>query len=253
MGAPISYRWHDGALLPLEGGDPRPSTLTAADSWLVEDGRVLALELHRDRFFAAAEDHDDLGPFWDAVVALLPREGAWFPRVERQRPSGLLVYREREAPDRPPSVIVATAPSDPRRQPSVKGPDLERLQELRSTVQSSGADEAVILSPDGYVVEGTSSAIVWWRGDLLMAAPEELPRVDSVTERALLGLASALGIETHREAVTPAELDGCEVWALSALHGPRMITRWLDGPELAELPGRLALWRRRLAILRRPL
>ena len=48
-----------------------------------------------------------------------------------------------------------------------------------------------------------------------------------------------------------AELDGTELWALSALHGIRIVTRWVDGPELAEKPGRLATWSARLDSLRR--
>jgi hypothetical protein len=62
-------------------------------------------------------------------------------------------------------------------------------------------------------------------------------------------------VPTHREPATPSELDGAEVWALNALHGLRIVTDWIDdtgGPELAELPGRLALWRGRREALRKP-
>lgn len=246
-----TYRWRDGALEQLDWCDMTAVRVVAADSWLVDDGRALAIDLHRERFADAAGG--DIDDFFDAVLARIPREGAWFPRVERHEPSGALVYREREAPRREESVVVQTAPSDPRTAPSVKGPDLERMLALRTAVQPRGAGEAVILSPDGFVVEGAYSAIVWWRGDILMGVPSEFARVDSVTERALFGLATALGVETYREAVTPAELDGCEVWALSALHGPRIVTRWIDGPQTAELPGRLRSWRARLDRLRRPL
>ena len=46
--------------------------------------------------------------------------------------------------------------------------------------------------------------------------------------------------------------DGTELWALSALHGIRIVTAWVDGPSLAEKPGRLAQWRTRLDALRKP-
>jgi branched-subunit amino acid aminotransferase/4-amino-4-deoxychorismate lyase len=127
------------------------------------------------------------------------------------------------------------------------------MTRLRTQAQKQGADEAVILTTDGYVVESSQSAIVWWRGSILCSPPPEFARVDSVTARSLLGLAGALGVELHTEAVTPAELSGVEVWALNALHGCRIITTWIDGPELAELPNRLALWRDKLAALRHPL
>lgn len=261
--APTSavYRWHDGALQFLDYCDMTDTTVEAADSWLVTDGRTLALDLHRSRFSAGVDAAGiaaapDAAAFWDAAIAAIPREGDWFPRVELQSRSGApsFVFRLRSAPTLTRSVVVTTHTGpDPRSRPTVKGPDLESMLRIRTAVQPLGAEEAVILSPDGYVVEGAYSAIVWWRGAILCAPTPDLERVDSVTARSLLGMAAALGVETYEESATPAELDGCEVWALSALHGPRIITQWVDGPAMAALPGRLDLWRTRLAVLRRPL
>jgi hypothetical protein len=53
--------------------------------------------------------------------------------------------------------------------------------------------------------------------------------------------------------VTPAEIADTELWSLNALHGIRIVTRWVDGPDLAQLPGRLAIWRARLDALRKPI
>ena len=66
-------------------------------------------------------------------------------------------------------------------------------------------------------------------------------------------MAAALGVEIHRERVTPAGLEGTEVWALSALHGIRIVTDWVDGPSLAELPGRLQVWQERRTALAQPI
>jgi len=57
----------------------------------------------------------------------------------------------------------------------------------------------------------------------------------------------------NHDTVTPESLEGCEVWALNALHGIRIVTEWVDGPATAELPGRLDAWRARLDALRKPL
>ena len=162
-----------------------------------------------------------------------------------------LLFRQRSAPELRRSLTLVThRGADPRRSPSVKGPDLDAMRRLRTAAQNDGADEAVMLSPDGYVVESSQSAILWWRGSILCTPPAEFARCDSVTARSLLGLAQALGVDLLEEAVTPAELDGTEIWALNALHGPRIVTAWTDGPQPAELPGRLTLWRDRLARLR---
>jgi len=255
-----TYRWHNGSLEYLDYCDMTDTVIEVADSWLVSDGRTLALPLHRARFLEsiAPARFDEVDPeaFWDAAVALIPLEGDWFPRVELQSRNGapLLVFRLRSAPERSLSAVLAThAGGDPRTVPAIKGPDLDTMLRIRTAVQPLGATEAVILSDDGFVVDGAYSALVWWRGAILCAPPLDSERIDSVTARSLFGLATALGVETFREAVTPAELDGVELWALSALHGPRIVTGWVDGPQLAELPGRLRLWRDRLGALRHPL
>ncbi|MBN9240652.1 MAG: hypothetical protein BGO97_13145 [Micrococcales bacterium 70-64] len=243
------YRWDGGALDALEYCDMTQSRIVAADSWFVTEGTALALPLHRARFLAAAPDGAD---FWDAAVAAIPREGDWFPRVELHEPARY-VFRLRSAPERARSAVLATwTGPDPRTEPTVKGPDLSAMLRIRTAVQAEGADEAVILTEDGYVVEGAYSALLWWRGEILCGPPAAFDRVDSVTARSVLTLARALGIDTHEEAVTPAELDGTELWALSALHGIRIVTAWVDGPSLAEKPGRLAQWRTRLDALRKP-
>jgi len=258
---------------------PKAPTILAADSWLVLEGNVLTLSLHRERFLVAVADAEaamlnagtfpDLRPglveeaekFWARTMAEIPPAGEWFPRVQLQSTIGAdgltdlrFVSLMRQSPERTRSAVVASHHgADPRTAPNLKGPDLQAMLEIRQTVQEIGADEAIILSPDGYVVEGAYSALVWWRGSILCTPSPELSRIDSVTAKALLSLAAALGTELHTESVTPSELDGTELWALSALHGPRIVTNWIDGPGLAELPGRLTLWRSRLDALRRPI
>jgi len=254
------YRWHDDRLVHLDYCDMTLTEVEAADSWLVTAGRTLGLDLHRTRFMTSIPRGRyrqlDAAAFWDAVIAMIPDTGDWFPRVELHNRLGgpRLIYRHREAPERTRSVVVAThRGKDPRRVPTVKGPDLERMQAVRTAVQPLGAQEAIILDDDGYVVEGAYSALLWWRGAVLCGPLSSFPRVDSVTARTVLTLANALGVETYEEAVTPAELDGTEVWSLSALHGIRIVTEWVDGPGMAELPGRLQQWRDRLDALRRPI
>jgi branched-subunit amino acid aminotransferase/4-amino-4-deoxychorismate lyase len=253
MSVATIQRWTGSGLEHLDYCDMTTASITAADSWFVTDGAALAIDLHRERFLGAIDGlaAPDAADFWDAALAAIPRSGEWFPRVEAHS-NGRLILRLRDAPERTRSVVVATwAGNEPRTAPRVKGPDLGAMLRIRTSVQPLGAEEAVLLTPDGYVVEGAYSGLLWWRGEVLCGPPAEFDRVDSVTARSVLTLAAALGIDTHEEAVTPAELDGTELWALSALHGIRIVTHWIDGPGLAEKPARLALWRRRLDALRR--
>lgn len=247
------HAWRDGVLRAAPDAAPTARRIVA-DSFLLDGGRVLALDAHRDRFLRTATGAER---FWAAAIAALPRDGSWFPRLE-QVDAGTDAGDElrlllRPAPELSRSIVLVDADRDPRTRPRVKGPDLAALATLRAQAAAVGADEAVLTTADGYVVEGATTSIVWWRGSLLCLPPDAVPRVDGVTERALVTAATALGVEVVREHVTPAALDGAEVWALNALHGIRIVTEWVDGPATAELPGRLGLWRRRLEALRRPL
>ncbi|TPW70200.1 aminotransferase class IV [Schumannella sp. 10F1B-5-1] len=278
-----TYRWQRGPLAPADDCDVVPSRVLAADSWLVVDGRVRGLGLHRSRFadaVAAASaidagtadvdavltvvpdplvDAADLDDFWDAALALIPREGSWFPRVELVGPAEgserapELRFRLRPAPELRSSVRLVTAARDPRTQPRVKGPDLAAMTALRAAAQGLGADEAVVLEADGAVAEGSTTCLLWWRGDMLCVPEDDIARVDSVTLRSILALATALGLDVLHERATPSELDGLEIWAVNAVHGVRIVTEWIDGPAPAELPGRRAEWQARLDALRRPL
>jgi branched-subunit amino acid aminotransferase/4-amino-4-deoxychorismate lyase len=254
------YRWRDGELGVLDYCDMTDTTIEVADSWLVTEGTVLGIGLHRSRFLDSMSTDDRSATradaFWDAALALIPRSGDWFPRVELQRRTGslLLVFRLRSAPERHNNLVEATwLDGDPRTVPRIKGPDLATMTRVRTSVQARGASEAVILTADGYVVEDSHSGLLWWRGDILCGPPSTFERVDSVTVRSVLTLATALGVESYEEAVTPGELADTELWSLNALHGIRIVTGWIDGPALAQLPGRLTLWRARMDALRKPI
>ena len=247
--APVS-RWRDGRLEPVDDDDGA-AALRAADSWLVEDGKALAIESHRTRFLSGMPATLGAAAFWDAAIDAIPRRGAWFPRFELRGDE--LRLRMRPTPARDRSVTLLTHPGpDPRIAPRTKGPDLELLHGLREAARPRGAGDVVLLG-DGYVAEGASSSIAWWIGDALCVPAADIPRLDGVTLGALVTLATALGVEVIEAHATPAELNGCEIWALNALHGIRIVTSWIDGPATAEQPGRLATWQARLDALRRPL
>ena len=258
--AATTSRWTGGALEARDDCDVHPARILVADSWLVSEGTVLALGLHRARFLGSIPPHVaeglDLDAFWDAAIALIPRTGDWFPRVELRLQSDApqLLFRLRPAPERSRSIVLATFEGpDPRTEPRTKGPDLEAMVRLRTSVQEQGAGDAVLLAPEGWIADGSTTCLAWWRGDALAVPSAGIARIDSVTLRSVLALATATGVDVLHEEARPQDLDGCEVWALNALHGIRIVTSWIDGPATAEEPGRLENWRRRLDALRRPL
>jgi branched-subunit amino acid aminotransferase/4-amino-4-deoxychorismate lyase len=224
--------------------------LLAADSWLVVDGRVRAVDRHWARFAAACDEH---GVGADAVAALraqvegaVPAEGRWFPRVELAA-DGELAVRVRPAPPREPSVVawLADVP-DPRRSPRHKGPDIERLAALRERAAAHSAGEAVLSDADGHLLEGAFTSLLWWEGETLWAVPDDAPILPGITRSLLLELAGERGTPVARRRPAPRELAGCETWLVSALHGVRAVTRWASaGPPAGDAP-RAAAWQRLL-------
>ncbi|SMG46804.1 aminotransferase class IV [Agreia pratensis] len=260
MIAPRFFVW-TGRELAETPDVPAHDGVLVADSWLVADGGVRALQLHRDRFLRGVASQTSIDSpatesFWQAAVDALPRTGEWFPRVEALLIGGepTLALRLRPAPPLGASVRVASLDEgDPRTVSTVKGPDIERLGALKSEAAQNDVDEPIIVSAAGHIIDGATSAVLWWRGDRLFAPSASLGRVDSVTAKSIRLLATATGTDTGEEFATPADLAGCEVWVVNALHGIRVVTSWRNGPALARTHGRATAWQRRLDALVRPI
>ena len=247
------YRWNGTSFVDITSLPVTP--LFAADSFLVSDGGVVAFDEHVSRFNRATESQGMLFPspaYIEAFVALIPRTGNWFPRIDFTV-RGEIECWMRPAPPLGESVILATAEHDPRTEPEVKGPDLTVLNSLRDDARSRGADDAVILDEGGRIIDGATTCLVWWRDGALVSPPPEAVRVDSVTARVIAEMATERGIPLSTEAIEPASLAGLTVWAINALHGIREVTAWIDGPKLTQNPELTAEWRTAYELRRAPL
>lgn len=235
----------------IEWCEPNVGETLVADSWRVENGEAVAWQRHLARFSHSATtecglDEDLVQRFFAAVRHQIPPTGAWFPRIEAAATPGepTLRYREREAPQILETVSLAVGAGDPRTHATRKGPDLEALMALRRSVSDVGATEALILSPEGIIIEGAYSTVVVWQKDAdhLSVVPRNIPRIPSVTESVIIDIAHRQGISVVHEPLRVSDLSGCEVWVLSALHGIRWATQIADGPEIATDPNRRAQW-----------
>jgi branched-subunit amino acid aminotransferase/4-amino-4-deoxychorismate lyase len=229
------------------------SGLQVADSFLVANGKVRGIELHRERFVGScAAAGVEASAFWNEQIARLPGFGRWFPRFEL-RTSGELAVQLRPAPPIGGRVrVVVHEGPDPRTAPRVKGPDLELLGKLKEAA-SHRADEIILLDQDGTVLEAAYSAIAWWDDDVLCFPPSDRPLLPSVTAALLRRIAAGQGVEVAERACTPADLQSCEVWLLNALHGIRPLHAWNDSP-IDPLPNsQSATWQSHLTALAQPL
>lgn len=259
--APDVRRWWDP-----DGGwstADAAGTVLVIDSWLVDEGRVRGLDRHAARFASACDRFTGPGAgpgaehtnrFLRAVAESLPTRGRWFPRVELvDTGSGTrLRMWQRPAPPRTETVRLWTATNpDRRRLPAVKGVDLDHLASLRTAATTAGADEALLVSTEGYVIEGASTSVVWWRGDTLCGPPPGPGLLPGVT-RALLGeLAAAAGHQVVTERATAPDLAGVPVWTLNALHGIRPVTEGLGRCQDTDAAA-AERWQSRLAALAVP-
>ena len=241
--APGRYRFNGTSLVPLEIDSQL--ALYVADSWLTRDGQSVALDRHFARFASSADAQGLVRPVDDFLTAVrdaIPSTGEWFPRIELTV-RGELQLSLRPAPQLTDSVVLWSAPTDPRTEPAIKGPDISVLETLREQARAAGASEAVITSTEGYVVDGATTCLLWWRDGVLHTPSGDLTRVDSVTVSVLRDIAQNEGVSVVESHTRASELDGCEVWAVNALHGIRPALSWVDGPSLNVDENRLATWR----------
>lgn len=207
-------------------------TLLVADSFRVRAGAGLAeargLDLHLDRFVRSvrAAGGPDPAAFLRRAVVDIAAYGAGFPRLEllRDDRAGFeLGLTLRPLPALADTVELRTAAGIAVPHPEVKGPNISRYAALNREL---GA-EALLVDDAGRIVEGATTSLVWWDGHLLCSAGTRR-RVDSVTERLVLGIGAGRGTVERRTLPTPAELARHEVWAVNALHGIRVVTG-IDG------------------------
>jgi branched-subunit amino acid aminotransferase/4-amino-4-deoxychorismate lyase len=247
---PTASQWI-GELRPVD--DPPSGVLLAADSWLVDEGRVRGYDAHWKRFGACCEDlriaPGELAAFRAAVTAALPRSGRWLPRVDLvgsaagQAGAAHLLLRLRAAQPliREARVLVAQ-PGDARCHPRRKGPDLPLLLSLRAEAVAAGADELVLRDARGRLLEGALNSLLWWEDDVLCATPDERT-LPSITRALLLEIAHERGVEVRRRLPMPDELAGREAWLANAAHGICVVVAWEPAGPAAGPPDRVADWR----------
>jgi branched-subunit amino acid aminotransferase/4-amino-4-deoxychorismate lyase len=223
--------------------------LYVGDSFLLDEGHVVGYPRHLERFARSAEAQGLVHPvdnFLAAVTAALPRTGTWFPRIDLTE-RGELELQVRPTPPLHSSLVLATASGDPRSEPTIKGPDIPALEQLRAEARQVGADDAVIVDTQGRIVDGATTCLVWFRETTMLTPPLEATRLESTTVAEVTEIAAANGFEIATEWATPADLAGVTVWALNALHGIRGVTSWIGGPTLNHDEQMLTSWRTQYA------
>lgn len=258
MSAEVIYQYHPGkTLVPVDAPE---TVLRIADSWLVRDGQTRALHWHRQRFLSSVLslttiNERDITPFWDAAMACIPEAGLWFPRIELagsfRRP--VFQFRLRKAPAIRHTIRLHDGYlTDFRKMPRHKGPDLAQCIAMRRDILSSGAEEALITTPKGYVLEGLTSSIMWWENGTLCHVPPSCRILPGITCRLILHIADRHKIPVACRMRKPHELNHREIWAVNALHGIRQVVGWEHSPIQTHAHTDIGYWREALESFREP-
>lgn len=228
--ASTRFRWNGSELVDRTDGFDVP--VYAAVSFLLREGTVVDYPGHLARFARWADEQGlkrPLDEFFDAVTEALPRTGDYFPRIDLTS-RGELELHLRPVPPTSRTVIVSSAATDPREEPTIKGPDFGVLHQLKDAAMAEGAQEAIILDAQGRLVDASTSCLVWLRENNLFTPPADALRIQSITVGIVEDLARETGYSVETQWTTPAELEGAQLWILNALHGIRAVSSWVNGP-----------------------
>ena len=80
----------------------------------------------------------------------------------------------------------------------------------RAEADAAGADEALLLNTDGFVVEGASSNLFWIEGDTICTPPLAAGILPGVTRSVVLEICRALAMKTRESEISSEQLRGAD-------------------------------------------
>ena len=128
---------------------------------------------------------------------------------------------------------------------SVRLPANERLAQFktcnklpqivaRAEADAAGADEALLLNTDGFVVEASSSNLFWIERDTVCTPPLASGILAGVTRAVVFEICQSLGLAVQEAGVTPDQLTKSQGIFLSLSSVGIAECLWLDGHDLAQ-------------------
>lgn len=106
----------------------------------------------------------------------------------------------------------------------------------RAEAEAAGADEALLLNTDGFVVEGSGSNLFWIDSDTVCTPPLASGILAGVTRVVVLEICRSLGLKAREAATTLEELQRKDGVFLSVSSWGVVEARSLDGHGLKQSP-----------------
>lgn len=198
----------------------------AVETGLIEtirsrQGRVLWLAWHLERLQGAVRALGLSEPAADLAELIRIAAGAADRVVRLELRAGHVEVATRDAnPARAVRICVSTQVHQPYPHKTTRR---EQFGRALAEARRRGCDDALLLTPEGYVAEGTAWNVFWWDDGALCTPPEELGILPGVGRRRVLEL-----VPVRQERKPLAALEGRSLFLVNAVRGIVPI-RALDG------------------------
>lgn len=143
------------------------------------------------------------------------------------------------APQNPPLWRLVTAPFRlPAQEALAQFKTCNKLPQIlaRAEADAAGADEALLLNTDGFVVEGSTSNLFWVRADSVFTPPLTTGILAGVTREVVAELCRALRLSVSEASLTPLALTQTDGVFLSLSSFGIVPALSLDGHALPQSP-----------------
>ena len=202
----------------------------------VRDGRIPLLERHLARLARSLSELGLPEPKQDVRRLATPFSATGDAVLRVEVLDGRASVTVRQLPDlAPPAVITASEPHHPYPH---KTTDRDCFEDAGDEAEVAEADDALLVTHEGWVAEGTTWNLFWWDGDRLRTPALELGILPGIARARVFELASAAEGRHARGA-----LDGKSLFLANAVRGVVPIAS-LDGAAVPADPRTVELARR---------
>ena len=203
----------------------------------VRDGRIPFLDRHLARLARSVAELGLPRPKQDIAALVAPFSGTGNAVLRVEVLDGRASVTVRDLPSlAPPAVITASEPHQPYPH---KTTERDCFTDAGKEAEVAEADDALLLTPEGWVAEGTVWTVFWWRRDALYTPALDLGILPGIGRARVLEL-----VKSAEQGRCPAqELAGKSLFLANAVRGIVPIAS-LDGvpvpadPRTAELAQR---------------
>lgn len=148
----------------------------------------------------------------DALLRLTLSRGVGargYAPIGADKPTLVMTLHPAPKVDAPPRWKLLTASYRlPANEPLAQFKTCNKLPQILARIETSaaGADEALLLNTDDYVVEGSSSNLFWIEGGTICTPPLASGVLAGVTRAVVLEICQSLNFKTRESQITPDQL-----------------------------------------------